>query len=77
MAVLDGTKLCLWDQWVDSLPARTTDRLEDAVRDAYKALAEISDEQYISLASETPSGKDLFVSPKYLLDEFDISTEIG
>jgi CheY-like chemotaxis protein len=77
VAVLDGTKLCLWDQWLDSLPAPTTDRLEDAVADAYRALAGIGDAQYVSLASSASTRDELLVSSRYLLDEFDISTELG
>jgi hypothetical protein len=77
VAVLDGTKLCLMDQWLESLPAPTTDRLEDAVRDAYKALAKFEDAEYASLVGSSSATDGLFVSPRYLLDEFDISMEMG
>jgi TIR domain len=77
VGVLDGVKLCLLDQWLDSLPARTTERIEEAVKDAYRALAQIGDEEYVSLAGESFGSQELFVSSRYLLDEFDISTEIG
>jgi TIR domain len=81
MGVLDDIKLCMLDQWVDSLPARTTDRIEDAVKDAYGALSQIDDEEYLSLVSDSIwnkfSRESLSVSTRYLLDEFDISIEMG
>jgi TIR domain len=81
MGILNRTKLCMLDQWLDSLPARTTGRIEDAVKDAYEALAQFDDEQYLWLLSDSilhKFGKEsLRISSRYLLDEFDISTEMG
>ncbi|MHB9860505.1 TIR domain-containing protein [Streptomyces sp. YIM S03343] len=73
IAVTGENRLNLWDEWLNSLPAVTCDRLEHAVKAAFEALASIDDAQYSLLASCDVTAEGLYVSSRYLLDEFDIS----
>jgi TIR domain len=66
--------LDLWDMELDALPAPETDNLEEADRAAARVLSEISDEQFVSLASEASTKNTIYVSNRYQLDEFDISS---
>jgi hypothetical protein len=75
IGVRNRTELFLWDQWQTSLPTSTWDRLEDAVKAAYNALADVTDSEYALMASHSETLDGLYISPRYLLDEFDIVRE--
>jgi hypothetical protein len=77
IGIKDGYKLCLLDRWYTSRPAGDYDRLEDAVKAAFETLAEISDEDYDRWVRFSDTTGTLARSEKYLLDEFEISIEMG
>ncbi len=77
VAVVDHTKLYLWDQWIESLRADDYGSLEDAVQAASAHLAHLDDRRYYLMASHSETVHGLHLSDRYLLDEFEISTEVG
>lgn len=77
IGIKDGRKLCLLDRWFTSRAAGDYDRLENAVKAAFAVLAEIADQDYDNWVRFSDTTGVLDRSKKYLLDEFEISTEIG
>ena len=77
VGVVGRLKLCLWDQWLDSLRADDYESLEDAARAAVSYLGQVDDREYYLMASHSETIPGIRVSDRYLLDEFEISTEVG
>jgi|GEM_PF-4807513 len=77
IGIKDACKLCLLDRWYTSRPAGDYDRLEDAVKAAFETLADIADEDYDRWVRFSSTTGTLARSEKYLLDEFEISSEMG
>lgn len=70
-------ELSLRDRWLDALPATSTDELEHAVSESFRQLSLLDDSRYTSLTSHSATIEGLYVSDRYLLDEFDVRTEFG
>lgn len=77
VVIQNGYELNLVDMWTDSIVSDDFNSIQLAIERAYQLLSDINTERYSKLVDFYGTKGDFGVSKKYLLDEFDICTNIG